>query len=137
MLTIEVLLILRKQKSIILYNLDYREVLNNEELSEKDFVYCDCPYSQTTAIYNEKRAFGGWDISSDYEMFKCLEELNSKHIKWGLSNVFCNKGKTNQHLIDWCEKNNWNVYHLNKTYSALGKGNAKSDEVYICNYRIE
>ena len=63
-----------------------------------------------------------------------LEKLDKCGIKWGMSNVFKNKDSINQHLIDWCEKNNWNVYHLNKTYSALGKGNANSDEVYICNY---
>lgn len=57
-----------------------------------------------------------------------------KGVKWGMSNVFVNKGNVNEHLIKWCEENNWHVYHLNKTYSALGKGNANSDEVYICNY---
>lgn len=65
-----------------------------------------------------------------------LEKLNKKGIKWGMSNVFKNKTLVNEHLIKWCKKNNWNVYYLNKTYSALGKGNANSDEVYICNYSL-
>ena len=51
-----------------------------------------------------------------------------------MSNVFENKGNKNEHLIKWCKDNKWIVYHLNKNYSALGKGNANSDEVYICNY---
>ena len=51
-----------------------------------------------------------------------------------MSNVFTNKGNVNKHLIKWCKDNNWFVYHLNNTYTALGKGNANSDEVYICNY---
>ena len=53
----------------------------------------------------------------------------------GLSNVFRNKGIINQHLIEWSQK--YNVIHLNCNYASLGKGNANSDEVYICNYTKE
>ena len=123
-----------KDKYIQAYNCDYKEVLDEVELGKNDFVYADPPYSSSTAIYNEKRAFGGWTEQNDLELFDYLEKLNAKGVKWGLSNVFTIKGKTNQHLIDWCEKNKWNVYHLNLKYSALGKGNADNDEVYICNY---
>ena len=107
---------------------------NINEFSQNDFIYLDPPYTNTLAIYNEKRAFGGWTIDSDYRLFAILEKLDKCGIKWGMSNVFKNKDSVNQHLIDWCSNNKWNVYHLNKTYSALGKGNANSDEVYICNY---
>ena len=100
----------------------------------KDFVYCDCPYFNTMAIYNESRAFGGWSIDDDYRLFKWLEDLDSHNIRWGLSNVFANKGNVNQHLIDWCTEHNWKVRHLDFTYSSLGKGNANSDEVYVSNY---
>lgn len=102
-----------------------------------DFFYCDPPYSNTLAVYNEKRAFGGWTIEDDYKLFNYLERLNAMGIKWGLSNVFVNKGHENTHLIEWCEKNNWKVHHINHSYSSLGKGNAHSDEVYICNYETE
>ena len=52
-----------------------------------------------------------------------------------MSNVFKNKSVTNQHLIDWVNKNNYNVHHFNNfTYSSCGKGNAKTDEVLIMNY---
>lgn len=123
-----------KQKHIITYHEDYKNVLKKVNFHKNDFIYVDPPYSNTLAIYNEKHAFGGWDIESDYDLFDILEDLDKKGIKWGMSNVFLNKGNVNQHLINWCEKNNWYVHHLNKTYSALGKGNANSDEVYICNY---
>src|SRR5690606_7719289 len=97
-----------------------------------DFVYLDPPYSQTNAIYNEQR---GWSLEDDNEVFNLLEELNSKGIKWGLSNVFENKGKVNQHLIDWCEKNNWKVHYFEGfSYASHGKGNASTKEVYIYNY---
>jgi len=106
-------------------------------LDGNDFVYSDIPYLNTEAVYNEKRAFGGWSIESDYELFKILENLNAKGVKWGLSNVFSNRGKTNQHLIDWCEKNKWKVFHLERNYNPFSRGNSDNDEVYICNYEIE
>lgn len=103
-------------------------------LTNNDFVYCDPPYLNTEAVYNEKRAFGGWCIEDDYKLFDILERLNNKGVKWGLSNVFYNRGKSNDHLIEWCNKNNWNVYHLNRNYNPFSRGNSNNDEVYICNY---
>lgn len=126
-----------KNKNIIFKNENAFDILQETTFNKDDFIYLDPPYSNTTAIYNEKRAFGGWTIKDDYKLFDILEELNKKGIKWGLSNVFRNKGIENKHLIEWCNKNNWNVNHLNKNYASLGKGNAKSDEVYICNYQIK
>ena len=113
------------------------DIITNKKFNKDDFIYLDPPYSNTTAIYNEKRAFGGWTITQDYQLFLILEVLDKEGIKWGLSNVFENKGIKNEHLIKWCNKNNWNVYHLDYTYYSLGKGNSNSDEVYICNYKIE
>ena len=96
---------------------------------------CDCPYTNTSAVYNEKRAFGGWSIEDDKKLFKCLENLNKKGIKWGLSNVFENRGKTNQHLIDWCNENGWHVYHLERNYNPFRGGDkSNNDEVFISNY---
>lgn len=104
------------------------------KLNENDFVYCDPPYLNTEAVYNEKRAYGGWNIDDDYKLFEILEELHNSGVKWGLSNVFYNRGKSNDHLIEWCDKNNWNVYHLNRNYNPFSRGNSNNDEVYICNY---
>lgn len=121
-------------KNIITMNRDAFDILEHTQFNSDDFVYCDPPYSNTLAIYNENRAHGGWSIEDDLKLFSYLEKLDKQGIKWGLSNVFENKGKKNIHLIEWCEKNGWNVQHLNFSYSSLGKGNANSDEVYICNY---
>lgn len=108
--------------------------LNLNQFSNNDFIYCDPPYLNTKAVYNEKRAFGGWDIDCDKQLFNLLEEANKRGIKWGLSNVFENRDKRNEHLIKWCEDNNWYVYHLNRNYNPFSRGNSNNDEVYICNY---
>ena len=125
-----------KDKNIKISQKNAFDILQDTIFNKDDFIYLDPPYSNTTAIYNEKRAFGGWSIDDDYRLFEILEKLDKCGIKWGLSNVFKNKGIENKHLIEWCNKNKWNVNHLNKNYASLGKGNAKSDEVYICNYEI-
>lgn len=105
-----------------------------DSLTEKDFVYCDIPYLNTEAVYNEQRAFGGWDIDDDYKLFKVLEQLDARGVRWGLSNVFENRGKSNEHLIEWCNSYKWNVYHLDRNYNPFSRGNSDNDEVYICNY---
>lgn len=111
--------------------------LNLDELTENDFVYCDPPYLNTEAVYNEKRAFGNWDINNDYKLFKILDDLNDRNIKFGLSNVFENRGIKNDHLIKWSKDHNYNVYHLKRNYNAFSSESSNSDEVYICNYKIE
>lgn len=108
--------------------------LNLNDLSKNDFIYLDPPYLNTTAVYNEKRAFGGWSIENDYKLFNLLKELNNKNIKWRMSNVFENRNVKNEHLIKWCNDNKWNVYHLNRNYNPFSRGNSNNDEVYICNY---
>ena len=110
------------------------DILQDTIFNKDDFIYLDPPYHNTTAIYNEKRAFGGWSTEDDYMLFAILEKLDKCGIKWGLSNVFKNKDYTNEHLIKWCEEKKWNVIHIDYSYYCLGRGNANSDEVYICNY---
>ena len=107
---------------------------NPEEIPQDAFIYCDPPYLNTEAIYNEKGTFGGWNIDRDYKLFEFLEKLDSKGIKWGLSNVFVCRGKVNQHLIDWCNEKGWFVHHLDRNYNPFSRGNSNNDEVYISNY---
>ena len=110
---------------------DFR-TLNIDLLTENDFIYLDPPYLNTTATYNENN---GWTEKDEEDLYNMCEELNKKGIKFGLSNVFENKGIKNEKLIKWCNKNNWNVYTFDKfSYMACGKGNSNAKEVFIRNY---
>lgn len=122
-----------KFKTIEIWNKNIFDI-NFNEIGTNDFVYLDPPYSNTEAVYNEKRAFGGWTIDHDKQLFSICEELNKRNIKWGISNVFINRNKKNTHLIEWCNKNKWNIKHLNRNYNPFSRGNSNNDEVYICNY---
>ena len=120
-----------KNDNVIITNNDFRK-LKISKLDNNSFVYLDPPYLDTTATYNEK---GGWTIKDEQNLYNICEELNNNGIKFGMSNVFTNKGKINDKLIEWCHKNNWNVYTFDKfTYCACGKGNSNAKEVFIKNY---
>lgn len=120
-----------KQDNVTVKNDDFRN-LNVKELCDEDFVYIDPPYFNTTATYNENN---GWTETDEDDLYVLCEKLHKNGIKFGMSNVFENKGIKSQKLIDWCDKNNWNVYVFDKvTYSACGRGNSNAKEVFITNY---
>jgi DNA adenine methylase len=66
-----------------------------------------------------------------------LDELDSKNIKFALSNVFYHKGKTNEELIKWSEQ--YEVTYLDKKYSNcsyhLKDRDARTVEVLVTNYK--
>lgn len=122
-------------KDVIVLNKNCFDI-NFDRLTKDDFVYCDPPYLNTEAVYNEKRAFGGWNEEDDIKLFNILDDLDKRGIRWGLSNVFVNRGKENVHLKLWCEQRGYNVRHLNRNYNPFSRGNSNNDEVYIFNYGI-
>ena len=120
-----------KRDNVKINNGDFQK-LCVEELNKDDFVYLDPPYFNTTATYNENN---GWSEYDENALYSLCERLNENEIKFGMSNVFENKNVKNQKLIDWCNKNKWNVYTFDKfTYMACGKGNSNAKEVFITNY---
>ena len=120
-----------KRDNVKINNGDFQK-LCVEELNKDDFVYLDPPYFNTTATYNENN---GWSEKDEATLYSLCERLNENDVKFGISNVFENKNIKNQKLIDWCDKNKWNVYTFDKfTYMACGKGNSNAKEVFITNY---
>ena len=111
--------------------MDFRSIIV-ETIGANDFVYLDPPYHNTTATYNES---GGRSDRDEKDLYMFCERLMENNIKWGMSNVFENKGVINQNLINWCDANHLNVYTFDKfTYMACGKGNSNAKEVFITNY---
>lgn len=107
--------------------------LEIETLNTNSFVYCDPPYLITCATYNEK---DGWNETQERKLLDMLDRLNERGIKFALSNVLSNKGRTNDILIEWSKK--YTVHHLNNTYANCNyhtkDKNSKADEVLIVNY---
>lgn len=125
------------KENVHLYNMSYENVDLSGFDKEKDFAYFDIPYANTDSVYNEVQDTIGWGEEQDYEFFKYCEELNRKGFRFAISNVFCNKGFENNHLKDWCKKNNFIVHHLNMKYASHRVDKNITDEVLICNYGEE
>lgn len=106
-------------------------------LTSQDFVYADPPYLITCATYNER---GGWSETDEKDLLSFLDELNGRNIRFALSNVLRSKGRENNILVDWLDKNadkykiiQLNFSYSNSNYQTKDKTSA-SEEVLIINY---
>ena len=128
-----------KEKNVEIYNTDFLSV-NLSELSDKDLVYCDPPYLISTGSYNDgKRGFKDWTEVEEKQLLGLLDELNSRGVKFALSNVLYHKGLSNDLLIEWSKK--YNVHYIDKSYVNCSyhfkEKDAKTVEVVITNFESE
>lgn len=119
-----------------IYANDFRE-FNKYEYNENDLVYCDPPYLITTGSYNDgNRGFKDWGIQEETDLLDYLDYLDSKNIKFILSNVLYHKGLENELLINWSKK--YNINYVDKNYYNcnyhLKYKDTKTVEVLITNY---
>ncbi|MDR0911489.1 MAG: DNA adenine methylase [Methanobrevibacter sp.] len=122
-----------KNKNINFTSTDFRKV-KLDKLDDDDFIYLDPPYLITLASYNEQN---GWMENDEKDLLNLLDYLNSKNIKFALSNVLKSKGKTNNILLDWCKQYNANYLNYsysNSNYQLKNKNKNKAIEVLITNY---
>lgn len=110
--------------------------LNIHNLDNNDFVYADPPYLITCASYNELK---GWNETNEYMLLKMLDELNTRRVRFALSNVLTSKGNTNNILESWLHDNpNYICHHLDFSYKNSNyhkkEKDDQVDEVLITNY---
>jgi len=115
-------------KNIVFCNYNFKE-LKIDKLLANDLVYCDPPYFNSTASYNEN---GGWTEQDEQDLLELLDDINDKGIKFALSN---NLKYDNPLLKEWIKK--YNVHYLNGDYSNCNyqkKDKGDDIEVLITNY---
>ncbi|AND75972.1 DNA adenine methyltransferase [Escherichia phage MX01] len=115
----------QNHSKITFYSGSYKDI----EILKGDFVYVDPPYLITSADYNKF-----WSEDEEKDLLNLLDSLDSKGIKFGLSNVLEHHGKENTILKEWSKK--YTVKHLNKKYVFNihhSKEKNGTDEVYIFN----
>lgn len=115
-------------KDCCFMNVSFDE-FNFEDFDSGDFVYCDPPYFNSVAAYNEQ---GGWTEEHEQKLLALLDKLNDKGVKFALSN---NLKYDNPFLDEW--KNKYKVYYLNGDYSNCNYhkiDRSKDIEVLITNY---
>jgi len=119
-----------KEKNVVFMSEDFENMW--EHINKNTFIYLDPPYLITLGSYNDgKRGFNGWDEKEELRLLKFLNKLNSKGIKFMLSNVLEHKEKKNEILIEWIKENNYRVIE----YKEKARKNRK--EVLIVNYSEE
>jgi DNA adenine methylase Dam len=99
------------------------------DFTSNDLVYCDPPYFNSVAAYNEQ---DGWTIENEESLLNLLDILNENDVKFALSNNL----KYNNELLDkWKDK--YKVHYLNGDYSNCNYhkiDKSKDCEVLITNY---
>lgn len=115
---------------------DFRE-FDTMQLNTDDFIYVDPPYLITCATYNEQ---GGWGENDERELLAFLDNLNVNRVRFALSNVLRSKGKENNILVEWLNRNadkykaiDLNYNYANSNYQTKDK-TSNSEEVLIINY---
>ncbi len=123
-------------KTISYSTLDFRD-LDYSSCTSSDFVYFDPPYLISTGTYNDgNRGFKDWSRTEEVALFDILDELNSRHVPFALSNVMYNKGLSNSLLIDWAKS--YNVHFIDNTFTNCSyhykDRSTKTVEVLVTNY---
>lgn len=112
-----------KNKNIIFNNQSFESV----PIPENSFVYIDPPYLITEAGYN---AF--WSKSNEELIYTYLTDLNTRNIKFMLSNVSEHKGVKNPNLD---RLKDFNIVELTHEYNRVSRsGASKSKEIIVMNY---
>lgn len=117
-----------KDINCVFLNISF-EKFDFSKLDSGDFVYCDPPYFNSVASYNEQ---GGWTEKHEKILLDKLDSLNARNIRFALSN---NLKYNNPFLNEWKDK--YNIHYLNGDYSNCNyhkKDKGKDIEVLITNY---
>ena len=105
-------------------------------LGKDDFVYCDPPYLITTGSYNDgNRGIKDWTVDDEKNLLNILDDLNSRGVKFALSNVLVANDKKNDILTEWSKK--YTIYIIKNTFNNSNyRRKSKDDtiEVLITNY---
>ena len=106
-------------------------------LGENDFVYCSPQYFITTGSYNDgNRGLKDWTIDDEKKLLNILDDLNSRGVKFALSNVLIANDRKNEILTEWSKK--YIVYTIKNSFNHSNYRRKKKDdtiEVLITNYK--
>lgn len=116
------------QKKISWNCQDFSAMLEDLNLDESDFVYCDPPYLITFSEYNKL-----WNVDTEQRLLRLLDVLNRRGIRFAISNVTHYKGRENSIFIEWA--NHYNIHPIKSNYISYHDNTIKAfNEVLVTNY---
>ena len=100
--------------------------------TESTYVFCDPPYLISSSEYNKL-----WDVENEKKFYSFLDQLDSRGIKFGLTNLAFHKGQINRIFIEWAKK--YAVYNLESNYISFNDNSIKagSREFFVTNYELK
>lgn len=119
---------LQKGRKLNYFSEDFETFLSEQRFQKNDFIYLDPPYLISYSEYNKL-----WGEENEYRLYKLLDELNEKGIKFGLTNLLIHKGKQNNILDKWSKK--YNIHPISSNYISFNDNSIKdsSIEIYVNN----
>lgn len=101
-------------------------------IQTSDFVYLDPPYLGNDGVYQDgKRGFKGWDKAQERQLYRFMEELHSRGIRFMLSNYAQHSAGKNTGLLSWAKKHKFKVVEDLKTTK---RNRTRRKEIVIINY---
>ena len=118
-----------KEIDINYFNMDYQEFIKSLKIGKNDYVLLDPPYLISESEYNKI-----WDEQKEKELYKLLDDLDKKGIRFGITNLMYHKGKENKIFKNWSKK--YHTYELTSNYISFNDNTIKvnSKEVFVTNY---
>jgi DNA adenine methylase Dam len=115
-----------KDKDVVFTNYSFEELFKDRVPTKNDFVYCDIPYEGTDCGY------GVFSKETQKLFFENIDDLNSKGIRFAISNVSIHKGIINPNMGFY---NKYNVVELEHDYEKVAKmKGGVTKEILITNY---
>jgi DNA adenine methylase Dam len=121
-----------KDMKILFSKEDFNPLISKVK-SNSSFVYCDPPYLLSDDTYSRTLALK-WGHSNEENLYKSLNDLNSRGVKFALSNIIEKGGDTNKYLEVFASK--YKVHLIKSTYNNCNhqKSKVESKEVLVTNY---
>jgi DNA adenine methylase Dam len=117
------------KNNIIFFNQSFENFLNQFIYHRDDFIYLDPPYLISKSEYNKN-----WSESNERTLLNTLDSLNSKNVKFAISNLIRHKGEENTIFINWSKK--YKTVNIKSNYISYHDNTKKKDsiEILVLNY---
>lgn len=117
-------------KDMKFFNDDYQAFLSRFVIKKGDFIYFDPPYLISDSEYNKL-----WNMDKEMEFYVFLDSLDSRGVRFGLTNLLTHKGRHNEMLEKFAQK--YHCKEIVSNYISFNDNTIKKDsrEIYVSNYK--
>lgn len=115
-------------KDVSLFNMDFQDFIEKVQPTPQDLVYLDPPYLITFSEYNKL-----WNEDCEMRLIDYLDELDSRNVRFAVSNVLWHRNKYNGTFNEWAQK--YNIVNIKSNYISFNDNSEKdTHEVLVKNY---